>query len=99
MAQTDYKQMILNSEADDIVYTAAVSGIPASFMKASLEKAGIHEGSTHGTMEGGMEGEAKAWKNIWSAGHGVSNIADVPKVAALVERLENEYKAAKESLK
>lgn len=101
-AQPEYKQMILDTEAEDIVYTPAVSGVPASFMKASLEKAGIHDFNERGEMNFGdkntLDKEAKAWKNIWSAGHGVSNIGDVPKVAELVARLESEYHSAKQAL-
>ena len=41
-----------------------------------------------------MSEEAKAWKTVWSAGHGVSGIADVLPVARLVDRLEQEYRAA-----
>lgn len=102
MAQEEYKQMILDSQADDIIYTPAVSGIPASFMKASLEKAGITNFNDRGEMNFGdkdaAEKEAKAWKNIWSAGHGVSNISDIPKVSELVDHLENEYLNTKKSL-
>lgn len=97
-AQPEYKQMILEVEAEDIVYTPAVSGIPASFMRPSLEKAGIN---LDGHDDGGigeklsLGDEAKAWKNIWSAGHGVSNIKDIPDVVTLVGRLEAEYVAAR----
>lgn len=96
-AQPEYKKMILSSKAEDIVYTAAVSGVPASFMKESLDRAGIKESDTHGEMQ--MHDEAKAWKNIWSAGHGVSNITDIPTVAELVDRLETEYQSARKRLK
>lgn len=102
LAQPEYKKMILDSEADDIVYTAAVSGIPASFMKASLEKAGITEAVASagdiGHKLSSIGDEAKAWKNIWSAGHGVSNIKDVPKAAVLVDRLATEYEKARSTL-
>lgn len=98
-AQPEYKQMILDSEAEDIVYTPAVSGVPASFMKASLEKAGITNINDRGEVDFGhkltLDDEAKAWKNIWSAGHGVSNIKDVPSTAELVDRLATEYADAR----
>lgn len=101
-AQPDYKQMILDTKAEDIVYTPAVSGVPANFMKASLEKAGFHDFNDRGEVNFGdkltLDDEAKAWKNIWSAGHGVSNIKDIPPVAELVDRLESEYKAARSRL-
>lgn len=101
-AEPQYKQMILASEADDIIYTPAVSGVPASFMKASLEKAGIRDFNSRGETDFGskltLADEAKAWKTIWSAGHGVSGIKDVRPVAELVTRLEQEYRAAKAKL-
>lgn len=97
MAQPEYKKMILDAEATDIVYTSAVSGIPASFMRQSLEKAGITDLTTHG--ETNMSDEAKAWKNIWSAGHGVSNIGQILPVSTLVDQLEKEYQSARTRLK
>ncbi len=92
-AQSEYKKMILEAEATDIVYTSAVSGIPASFMRQSLEKAGITDLNSHG--ETNLSDEAKAWKNIWSAGHGVSNIHQILPVSALIDQLEKEYQSAK----
>jgi nitronate monooxygenase len=101
-AQPEYKQMILDAGPEDIIYTPAVSGIPASFMRQSLEKAGIKDFSGHGEVNFGekltLGDEAKAWKNIWSAGHGVANITDVPKVSELVDRLEKEYKEARKRI-
>lgn len=98
MAPPEYKQMIIASEATDIVYTDAVSGVPASFLKQSLDRAGITGNSTHQGTLGDMKEEAKAWKNIWSAGHGVSNISDVIPVRELIPRLEKEYLTAKARL-
>jgi nitronate monooxygenase len=101
-AQPEYKQMIIDSSSEDIVYTPAVSGIPANFMKASLEKAGITNLSAHGDGNIGekltVDDEAKAWKTIWSAGHGVSNIDSTVSVADLVQRLEKEYRMARASV-
>jgi nitronate monooxygenase len=72
-------------------------------MKASLEKAGITNFNDRGEVNFGdkltIDDEAKVWKTIWSAGHGVSNIKDVPKVSELIARLEKEYQAAKLKLK
>ena len=97
-APIEYKQMILEAEADDIVYTPAVSGVPANFLKKSLEKAGLMNGVDDEEVNLGeklsMNDEAKKWKTIWSAGHGVSNISDTPKTTDLVSRLEKEYKDA-----
>ncbi len=86
------KQMILGSGAGDIVYTPKVSGVNANFMRASIEAAGLDvEGMPdHAGMD--MGSERKAWKNIWSAGHGVAAIDDVIPAAELCERLAREYR-------
>ncbi|MFL5783366.1 MAG: NAD(P)H-dependent flavin oxidoreductase [Bacteriovoracaceae bacterium] len=101
-AQPEYKQMILDAESTDIIYTPAVSGVPASFMKASLEKAGIKDFNDRGEVNFGdkltLGDEAKAWKNIWSAGHGVANISEVFTVKDLVDKLESEYRAARKRI-
>ena len=98
MAPAEYKQMILNAEATDITYTAEVSGVPANFLSESLKRAGITgEGNHKGTL-GDMKEEAKAWKNIWSAGHGVSNISDVLPVSQLITRIEKDYLSARPRL-
>ncbi|MCB1897852.1 NAD(P)H-dependent flavin oxidoreductase [Cognatazoarcus halotolerans] len=98
MAQPEYKQMVVDSAAGDIVYTDAISGTNANFMWPSLEKAGfdrtqlsisVGKGKIHGIAD-----EAKAWRDVWSAGHGVATIHDIPSVAELVARMGAEYDAA-----
>ena len=98
LAQPDYKQMLIDSGAGDVVYTDAVSGTNANFLWPSLERAGyqraqlaagVGKGRLHALTE-----EARAWRDVWSAGHGVATIDDVPTVAELVERLVAEYRAA-----
>jgi len=98
-APEDYKQMIIDSSATDIVYTAAVSGVPASFLRPSLESMGITEEmwGRKAKMDFGKEldaaqSEAKAWSTIWSAGQGVTNISDDLPVQELVDRITNEFK-------
>ncbi len=100
-ADGDYKQMILDARAADIVHTPAVSGVPASFMRQSLEKAGydLKRLQDKGDVDYGeklkpISDEAKAWKTVWSAGQGVGGIADLPTVAELIARLDDEYRAA-----
>ena len=100
-APDEYKQMVLTSRAVDIVHTAAVSGVPASFMRQSLENAGFDlatlqaksESST-GTRLKPLNDEAKAWKTVWSAGQGVGAINDVPTTQQLITRLDTEYREA-----
>ena len=98
-APQDYKQMIIDSGATDIVYTAAVSGVPASFLRPSLESMGITEEmwTKKAKIDFGKEldaaqAEAKAWSTIWSAGQGVTNISDDLPVQELVDRITNEFK-------
>jgi len=100
-ASPAYKQMILDAQAADIIHTPAVSGVPASFMRQSLEQAGydLKQLQNKGEINYGeklkpMDEEAKAWKTVWSAGQGVGVIDDLPSVAELVARLDQEYRAA-----
>ncbi len=100
-ADEGYRQMIIDSKSSDIIYTAAISGIPASFLRPSLEAMGITKemwGSKAkidlGKELDAAEAEAKAWKTVWSAGQGVTTIDDSIPVAELVERLKSEFRQA-----
>lgn len=93
MAQPEYKQMIVDSGASDITYTPAVSGIPANFLTPSLMANGIDPKSLP-EHKLDMGEEAKAWKTVWSAGQGSGSVHDVPTVAELVRRLNDEFDAA-----
>ena len=97
-ADRDYQEMIINSGADDIVYTAAVSGVSANFMRQSLEEAGmtpetwaLKKKIDFGEELDAEKAESKAWKTIYSAGQGVSSIDDVLPVHQLVKRLKYEF--------
>ena len=101
MADKAYQEMIINSKAEDIVYTAAVSGVSANFLRPSLESMGITEDLWNqskkidfGNELDAAKAEAKAWKTIWSAGQGVTSIKDVQPIAELVKNLNNEFKVA-----
>ncbi len=96
-----YKAMIEQSSAKDIVYTDKVSGVYANFLGASLAAASGEEAHPDGKpIDFGEEllapedGDAKAWKDIWSAGHGVGNIHSTVPVAALVDELTHDYQNA-----
>jgi nitronate monooxygenase len=95
-ADPRFKQMILDAQSTDVVYTDKVTGIGASFLRASLVKAGLDWGDTGHTPEATVENEEEmiAWRDIWSAGQGVGLVHDVPTVAALADRLKSEYAAA-----
>ena len=97
-APPEYKQMIIESGASDIVYTAAISGVHANFLAASLQAAGISEEDLkkeHKVDFGKeLDTEHKAWKTIWSAGQGSTTVEDVLPVSELVSRLKSEFKSA-----
>jgi nitronate monooxygenase len=104
-AEAAYQNMIIEAVSGDIIHTPAVSGIPANFMRQSLEAAGYPMdklnqagGINYGEKLKPMEDEAKAWKTVWSAGQGVSQIHDVLATRTLVQRLKEEYQAAKAGL-
>ena len=94
MAPQAYKEMIVGAHASDILYTPAISGLNANFLRPSIVAAGLDPDNLvgHGKMD--LDNEAKAWKTVWSAGHGVGSIEDIPSVAELCERLKQEYDAA-----
>ena len=100
-ATEEYRNMIIDSGASDIVYTAAISGVSANFLRPSLEAMGINEEMLKQTKKidfgnelTAMEKEIKAWSTIWSAGQGVTNISDNPSVGALVDVMKKEFKTA-----
>lgn len=91
-----YKQMLLSSNADHIVNTALFSGIRANYLKGSIARSGLDPDDLPPLPEqGGTGGHngAKLWKDIWAAGQGVGNIDDIPTVAELIARFEDEYHA------
>ncbi|SCY18267.1 nitronate monooxygenase [Nonlabens sp. Hel1_33_55] len=97
-ATDEYRQMIIEAGSSDVVYTAAISGVSANFLGASLHAAGITEEQLKATgkIDFGkeMDTEAKAWKTIWSAGQGVATIKDTVPAHELIDRLKSEFKTA-----
>ncbi len=100
-ADEGYRNMIIESGASDIVYTAAVSGVAANFLQPSLEAMGITKDLwdkkakiDFGSELDAAKAEAKAWKTLWSAGQGVATINDVLPTGELVDRLRSEFREA-----
>ncbi|WP_298792373.1 nitronate monooxygenase [uncultured Allomuricauda sp.] len=97
-APEEYRKMIIEAGANDIVYTAAISGVHANFLASSLQAAGITEEDLkkeHKVDFGKeLDTEVKAWKTIWSAGQGVTTIENVMPVSELVDTLKSEFKEA-----
>lgn len=101
-ASEAYKAMLVASSAADIVYTPKISGIPANFIRQSIADNGLDldDIADHGPVNIGEELNHKslAWKHIWSAGHGVGLVRDVPGIDALALRLRDEYDTAQRAL-
>ncbi|CAM4121766.1 NAD(P)H-dependent flavin oxidoreductase [Zobellia nedashkovskayae] len=97
-ASTEYKKMIIDAGANDVVYTASISGVHANFLGASLKAAGITEEDlkkdTKIDFGKELDTEAKAWKTIWSAGQGSALIENTLSVADLISDLKTEFKSA-----
>ena len=98
LAQPEYKQMLVDCGARDVVYTDAISGTNANFLWPSLERSGFSREQLSLSLGKGklkdLKDEARAWRDVWSAGHGVATIHDVPSAAELVARLGREYDQA-----
>jgi nitronate monooxygenase len=94
-AQDAYKSMVIESQVDDIVVSAAITGTPASWLKASVEAAGYGTEELEGKAVRDYSGsDSKRWRDIWGAGQGVGHSRAIESVASLVDDLEQEYQAA-----
>ncbi|MEA2936294.1 MAG: nitronate monooxygenase, partial [Variibacter sp.] len=94
MAAQRFKDMIVETNANDIVYTAAISGVHGNFLKPSIDATGAQIDLSASTKQLNLDHETRAWKNVWSAGQGVGSINDVPATADLCTRLIREYREA-----
>ena len=98
-----YKQMLIESGAEDIIYTSLFSGVNGNYLRGSVSQAGLDPDNLpagdKAKMNFGTGGNtaAKAWRDIWSAGQSVSGIHDIQAVDALVARMEREYATARAS--
>ena len=98
-----YKQMIVASHADDIVYSNFFTGVHGNYLKPSIVAAGMDPDHLPEADPSKMDFDqattgAKAWKDIWGCGQGIGAVKEVTSTAALIDRLEREYIAAKKSI-
>ena len=100
-ADQGYKEMLIESAADDIVYSNLFTGVSGNYLKPSIKNAGLDPNNLpeadKSAMNFGSGGntDAKAWKDIWGSGQGIGGIKDDPSVGDLVERIIEEYNQAK----
>jgi nitronate monooxygenase len=101
-AAQDYKDMIVASTSDDIVYTNLFTGVHGNYLRGSITKAGLDADnlpeSDPSKMNFGGDSAAKAWKDIWGCGQGIAPIKAVVPTTELVDRLKREYQAARKRL-
>jgi len=102
-AEQGYKDMLIKSVADDIVYSSLFTGVHGNYLKGSIENAGLDPNNLpqadKSSMNFGSGGntDAKAWKDIWGSGQGIGSIKDSPSVQTLVNQLTSEFiKAVKD---
>lgn len=99
MAKNEYREMLVKATQEDIILTNAFSGVNANMLKPSIIKAGLNpeqlvkkEKVNFDDMQ--KENNAKAWRDIWSAGHGVGAINHIEPAASIIQQLEKEYNEA-----
>ncbi len=97
LALDGHKQMLIESGAEDVVLSNAVTGVNGNFLAKSLAAGGYDLKNLKPKaidFRGDPQDEAKAWKNIWSAGQGVGAIERIEPAQSIIERLRREYEAA-----
>ena len=99
-ADPSYKQMIIDSTANDIIYTSLFTGVHGSYLRGSIENAGLDPDHLPEADKSKMNfgGGKKVWKDIWGAGQGVGTMHEVLPTRELVLRMENEYREALDRL-
>jgi len=108
LAKESYKQMLVKSRLDDVLLTRAFTGLETNMLRPSIAAAGLDPDNlpVRGAIDIAKDinaaererPDAKRWKDIWSAGHSVSGVSDVPSVVELVDRTAAEYDAARRSM-
>ena len=104
-AEPEYKKMLEESAAADVVYSSLFTGVLGNYLKPSISNAGLDPDNLpdadKSSMNFGSGGntDSKAWKDIWGSGQGIGLIEDSPSVKELVGRLKSEYELAFEEFK
>lgn len=97
LAAPDYKRLLVEQSLSDVVTTDRISGLSATFMRGSIAAVGLDPDNlppAKGLFDPDLPESIKAWRDVWSAGHGVGSISDVPPVGLLVDRMVREYRDA-----
>lgn len=102
-ASEAYKQMIVDSNAADIVYTNFFTGVHGNYLKPSVTRAGLDPENLPQADPSKMNfadagGKAKTWRDIWGSGQGIGAVKKIVDVGEFVARLKSEYQDALEQL-
>ena len=102
-ADQRYKEMITQSNADDIVYTNLFTGVHGNYLKGSIEAQGLDPNNLEESDSSKMNfssgaSKPKSWKEIWGSGQGISAVKSILPASDLVKRINNEYLEAKNNL-
>lgn len=100
----DYKQMIVDSAAEDVVYSSYFTGVKGNYLRGSITASGLDPDNLpdadptkmdFGTKDGS---DSKAWKDIWGSGQGIGVLREKSSTAELVDSLTTQFEAAKKEL-
>ena len=102
-ALADYKQMIVDSGAEDIVYSSLFTGVWGNYLKGSISRAGMDPDNLPSADPSSMNfssgsSKPKSWKEIWGSGQGIGDVHEITSAGALVDRIAKEYTAAGQRL-
>jgi nitronate monooxygenase len=96
-ATDGYRQMLIDSGTDEVLYTDAIAGLPANFLKRSIVENGLDPDNLpkpKGLFRPDLPPGVRPWRTLWSAGHSTGLISDAPSVSAVVDRLCEEFAQA-----
>lgn len=104
-ADPNYKQMVTECGAEDILYSDYFTGINGNYLKPSIVRAGLdlseitaNQGRNLDVLNHRQSGETKIWKDIWGAGQGIRMAKQTSPTSAIIDRLAEEYCAARSQL-
>ena len=98
MAVSEYKQMVVEASGADIVCSDALTGVKANWLRASLQRAGFDPRNMPDAGEIDVlaaAGDARRWRDVWSAGQGVGAVDEILPIAAIVDQLVTQYQIAR----
>tara|TARA_B100000809_G_scaffold266827_1_gene331970 strand:- start:4932 stop:5909 length:978 start_codon:yes stop_codon:yes gene_type:complete len=102
-ATQGYKDMIVDSSANDIMYSSTFTGVNGNYLRPSVENAGLDPENlpyadkndmNFGSSGGAGDNQKKAWKDIWGSGQGIGTLHNVPTVRESVDSMIEEYQQA-----